>query len=570
MQSDRMSSTSDAPAGTGSIAGRYRVFLTAAVGSLLLFAAQPPLGWSLLAWVAPLPWLWIASQRELAVRRPNVQVWLAGVLYWMCALHWVRLAHPATIFGLVVLASVLALYLLAFLRLTRLGVLTLGLPIWLVAPLVWVACEWLQAHLFSGFLMGALGHTQLGFPNLVQIADIGGAYMVSMHIIFLASCVLKILCSLNSTCCSLPINAEQTRQRQSILRNVVTPASLAVISVAVVWGYGKQRIASLQPLEDAAVRRIALVQGSHRAVWTSDPGRDKRVMDSYMQLTADAATAAEPDLIVWPEGMFRTLLYTYDPTLSGDDFGDGKAEEYASYGPADLAASVGQFGSPLLVGIDRYHVVVSPNDTTGAVRGLLHNAAVAVNRDGSIIATYDKNHRVMFGEYVPGGDIWPGLYNYFPIGGITPGIDPAAFDIEGTRYMPTICFESVVPHVVRSQVAKLAANGQRPDVLVNLTNDSWFYDSSELDMHLNCTRFRAIECRTPTVVAANGGLSAHVDRTGRVVQVSQPMAEQVIIAEVTPGAADSFYVRHGDALPIGCLLLTAIIAMMAILRLRRT
>lgn len=568
-----MASTSDAPTGSSSYAGRYQTFLTAAVGSVLLFAAQPPLGWSLLAWVAPLPWLWLSTQQQFAARRPNLQIWLAGVLYWLCTLHWVRLAHPATIVGLCVLASVLALYLLAFIRLTRLGVLALGLPVWIVAPLAWVACEWLQSHLFSGFLMGALGHTQVDFQNLVQIADVGGAYLVSMLIVFVASCVLTILKSLISSSDFLrrsdASQREEQVERPLTARGMAMPLVLAIAALAISLGYGKQRIASLDSMEKSDVHRIALVQGSHRAVWTSDPGRDQRVMDSYMKLTETAA-AAGPDVIVWPEGMFRTLLYTFDATLSGQGTDGGTAEEYASYAPADLAATVQRFGSPLLVGIDRYHVSGPSDPDTGTGKGLLYNAAVAVDLNGEIIGTYDKNHRVMFGEYVPGGDWWPAIYNYFPIGGLTPGTSPAAFQLDGVRYMPTICFETVVPHVVRNQVAQLTANGQRPDVLVNLTNDSWFYDSSELEMHLTCTRFRAIECRTPVVVAANGGLSAHIDRAGRVVQVSQPMAEQVLIAEVSPGAADCFYARYGDLLPIGCLLATSIIAMMAILRLRQT
>jgi apolipoprotein N-acyltransferase len=132
--------------------------------------------------------------------------------------------------------------------------------------------------------------------------------------------------------------------------------------------------------------------------------------------------------------------------------------------------------------------------------------------------------------------------------------------------MPTICYETVIPHVVRRQIVELAGLGNRPDVLVNLTNDSWFNDSSELAMHLACSRLRAIECRTPLVVAANGGLSANVDCCGRVLDVSQPMTDQVLLVEVTPGGNKSIYLQHGDTFAIGCLLGTVLLVVGGLVR----
>ena len=63
----------------------------------------------------------------------------------------------------------------------------------------------------------------------------------------------------------------------------------------------------------------------------------------------------------------------------------------------------------------------------------------------------------------------------------------------------------------------LDAAGRRPDVIVNLTNDGWFWGSSELDMHLVAAIFRAVEVRTPVVVAANTGFSAAIDGSGRLL-----------------------------------------------------
>lgn len=507
------------------------------LGSLLLVFAQPLWSWSLLAWVAPLPWLYLATQSPLDGRRPYFKLWLAGFVYWFLAIHWIRLAHPATFFGLLLLAGYLGVYVPLFVLAVRTGVRKLGAPVWLVAPIVWVAIEWLQAHLLGGFLMAALGHTQIEQTKLVQIADLAGAYLISALVMLVAAAASELLF----------LNRRHHRAamwRQPVAVLVATAALLGAN-----W-YGEQRLVALEPPEDAPTRRIALVQGNERAVWTADPDRDRRVMDHYIELTRKARAEAETehapiDLVVWPEGAFRTPMVTYAPGIFVDE-----AKRAAEYIRDDLAQLKQLAQAPLLVGFDRVHFQGEDLPTE------IYNAAVAVDSEGVILSTYDKTHLVMFGEYVPFGSWWPAIYQLFPIGGVTPGRGPAAFAIDDVRYMPTICYETVIPHVVRSQVVELAREGQRPDVLVNITNDSWFYDSSELTMHLTCSRLRAIECRTPLVAAANGGLSANVDRCGRLLAVSQPMTPEVLMVDVVPGGAESPYLAHGDTFAIACLVVT--------------
>ncbi len=77
----------------------------------------------------------------------------------------------------------------------------------------------------------------------------------------------------------------------------------------------------------------------------------------------------------------------------------------------------------------------------------------------------------------------------------------------------------------------MAAEGKEPDILVNLTNDGWFWGSSELDMHLACGVFRAVECRKPFLIAANTGFSAWIDGDGRIRRQGPRRAKDVIVAE---------------------------------------
>lgn len=538
--------------------------LIASVGSLLLFAAQPPLGWSLLAWVAPWPWLWLAKSELPRGRWTWIQIWLAGVVYWLLAIHWIRLAHDATWAGWLLLASYLGVYLPVFVAAVRVGVRRLGLPLWAIAPPAWVGVEWLQARLLGGFLMGALGHTQIHWLSLAQISDLGGAYSVSFLVMLVAACLLE-----------MAFAGAHEPYRTSLLRAAVA-ALLAATALLASVQYGRTRLAELTPADDAPRRRVALIQGNFRAVWNSTESRDAEVMESYLRMSRAAVAEASSegyslDLVVWPESMFRAGLFTHEPGYQWPESAQYTLEEVADFGPQELRGFVAAINTPILVGIDRQHGLAADGLAADDPRAYkFYNSAVAVDRSGQLLGTYDKTHLVMFGEYVPGGKWWPGIYNFFPIGGLDAGDRAVAFEIEGVRYMPTICYETVIPHVVRRQVADLAAGGQRPDVLVNVTNDSWFDDSSELEMHLTCSRWRAIECRTPLVVAANGGLSAHIDRCGRLMSVTKPMTEDVLIADVATGASESSYLRYGDWFAIACLIGTSVVAIIGVLpRFRR-
>jgi apolipoprotein N-acyltransferase len=113
-------------------------------------------------------------------------------------------------------------------------------------------------------------------------------------------------------------------------------------------------------------------------------------------------------------------------------------------------------------------------------------------------------------------------------------------------FAPNICYETAIPQVIRRQVSTLEGRNELPDVLVNVTNDAWYWGSSGLDLHLACGVFRAVEARVPLVIAANGGISAWIDHTGRIRAQSPKMQTDTIVADVEPSGLRSLYVRYGD------------------------
>ena len=145
-----------------------------------------------------------------------------------------------------------------------------------------------------------------------------------------------------------------------------------------------------------------------------------------------------------------------------------------------------------------------------------------VDRAGKIVGTYDKVHLVMFGEYIPFSKWLPFLKRISSLtGAAEAGAGPVALCVDGVCYAPNICYETVIPHVIRHQVATLDAAGERPDVLVNLTNDAWYWGSSELDMHLACDVFRAVETRD---AAGDRGQRRHLGLDRPLTAASAPKA----------------------------------------------
>ena len=88
---------------------------------------------------------------------------------------------------------------------------------------------------------------------------------------------------------------------------------------------------------------------------------------------------------------------------------------------------------------------------------------------------------------------------------------------------------------------------------MNLTNDGWFHGSSELDLHLVCGVFRAIECRKPFLVAANTGFSAWIDSSGHIVRQAGRRTTGWIVADVELDDRRSPYLAYGDVPAGPCL-----------------
>ena len=503
-------------------------FALSFLASGLYWASLPPIGWRPLAWLAPIPWLMLARQPRLPGGRPYLQLWLSGFVFWLIELYWLTLPHWATGFGLLALACYLAFYWPAFVGLLRVAVHQAKLPLMIAAPVVWTGLELARAHLIGGFLLSALGHSQYEWLALIQVSDLAGAYGVSFLIVLGAACVVETWTARG-------------------LRRLV-PAGIFAIAMAATLGYGHYRL-NQDTLSPGP--KIALIQGSIDTELKSDPSQTRSIYDHYMQLSVDALRGQQDvDLVVWPETMFRYSWYTFAPDYQKPPDVEWTPAELEDNSRTAVRATAELLGAPLLLGIDSVH--------EGRNLTERYNSALFADAKGKILGRYDKVHLVMFGEFVPLASRFPWLYRLTPLpGGIDAGTGPRSVKVGKYGYAPNICFESTVPHLVRSQVAELRQRGEEPDVLVNLTNDGWFWGSSELDLHLICGVFRAIECRKPFMIAANTGFSAWIESTGSIVAQGPRRAAGTIMARPNLDHRQSLYLAWGDT-PAGMCLAACI------------
>ena len=495
------------------------------ISAALMWASFTPLDWSPLAWIALAP-LCLLVRLERAPRLWWLTTMIGGVAFWAPALQWMRLGDVSMYGAWFALSMYLAVYVPAFVGLSRVAVHRFGVPTSVAAPLVWVGLEFTRSHLMTGFAWYLLGHTQYRWIELIQLADVFGAYgvsfVVAMSSASLAGLIPKQWLQRLRLIAPIQLPAELSHLPQPddgpsanskgrFRGQVVSVAAcLLVVTTAVAYGYVRRGQAKFEPGP-----RVAMIQGNFTTSMKHDESEYGKILSTHDVLTG-YAVRHKPDIIVWPETMFRWPLVDADPDLSESDLRriapSVPSQSWRDPSVRNALQEMSQrSGASMVIGLDRFQADAA---------GLKHfNSATLITPDRGVVSSYDKLHRVIFGEYIPLKESLPWLKHFTPMPedfGISKGTGPVAFRCGKWRVAPVICFEDTVPHVVRDVVRSTSdsPNGDRLACLLNLTNDGWFHGSSELDQHLIASAFRAVECRTPLVRAVNTGISAVIDGDG--------------------------------------------------------
>ncbi len=292
---------------------------------------------------------------------------------------------------------------------------------------------------------------------------------------------------------------------------LVGPRPLAAVLLLGAWlgpvGLGALRPPAPDPGADAPILRIVQPNAPQDQKW--DPVLAPVFFRRALDLTA---APGAPDLVIWPETSVPFWVEPGHPAL------------------ARISAAAGErvvvFGAQRSVG-PRYF-----------------NTLFVLGPGGRIVDTYDKHHLVPFGEYVPLGDLAArfGIYGLASGEGFgySAGPGPRLVDLGPFgQVQPLICYEAIFP-------AEVGATAERPAWLLQITNDAWFGTFAGPQQHLAQARMRAIEQGLPMVRAANTGISAVIDATGRIIGALPLGLAGHFDAPVPAALPPTPYARTGD------------------------
>jgi len=541
------------------------------VAVTLRWIAQPPLSVWPLCFVALVPFLALVEIRSRFSRRDYLGFWLAATLFWLVSLQGIRHANPLMYGGWFLLSAYLAVYMPLFIALTR-TLRRRSVPLVASAPIIWVGLETIRNYFATGISAAMLGHSLADVPVSIQIADLFGSYGVSFVIVTVNVVVFLIASKIRPAFSSKWFSDAPGRG------HVVTASAYASGLLAATIGYGSYRLSEPSPEQRSErLATFALIQRSEPVEYQQNSIREQEIFQQYARdsITAFEQTPEPIDVVVWPESMFTGgypwMIAESDAmvpelfegsasefTLAIDSFRDYFLSRTADVQNV-LGLENGNEGKPHLIvgcGVIHYH------KQTNIYSGIVH-----VGAKGNVQDWYAKNHLVMFGEYIPIIRSIPWIRDFVPDGlMITAGEGPVPMQVGNTVVLPSICIETAVERVTINQIRELHGEGKTPDVVVTVTNDGWFDDSSIIDHHRRCAQLIAVGARRPILSAANNGPTAWIDHCGRVIDSVATGSNGSIIAAPMRETRMSLYVKIGDW-PAKILALACIVALLD--RLRR-
>ena len=369
---------------------------------------------------------------------------------------------------------------------------------------LWVGQEFFRSWFLTGFpwLYQGYAHTDTW---LAGWAPLGGVWLLSFLTVFTAC-----LCS------------EWTLWRR--------PAHglLAGTLLISVWGGGAllAQVEWTRPTGEPL--SVAMVQADIEQSRKWDPAHIDYTLATYRNMSY--ALPANTDIIVWPETAVPVLSSSALPFVQG------------------IAANLAQQGTTLITGIP-----VDQLDEEGQLR-IYNGIMVAGDKPNH----YLKHKLVPFGEYVPLEDVLRGLIAFFdlPMSNFSRGpLQQEPLYAADHSLAPFICYETVYPDFA----ARLAA---RSDLLITISNDSWFGKSIGPLQHLQMARMRALESGREMIRGTNNGVTALIDYQGRITTRIPQFQQLTLRGQVQPREGLTPWLRWGNW-PLGSVMGVALLLCLA-------
>lgn len=464
-----------------------------------------------------------AGRLQRGLAHPAVRAaeagWWFGFGYFFAGLIWIGEAFLVEInvftalmpLAVCALPSALALFwagAAGLAAIPQVGTVTRVVALAVTLPLA----EYLRGHIFTGFPWNVLGYALTQPLPLAQSAAFVGIYGLSIVVVLVFALPLVIAAG-----------AAEGRRGRSVR---LLAFGIGVVPIAVLFALGTWRLSAASGAAVTGVR-VRIVQPSvpQHEKWV--PQHQERIFEEHLALSGTAPSGQRDDLagishVIWPEAAMPFLPLDYPIVM----------ERIGQMLPRQ---------STLIAGGLRADYAGE-----GAMRrrSAVYNSILVFAGGGGVIGVYDKIHLVPWGEYIP----FRPLLEAIGLGGIArmrggfdagplprpllhlPGLPAAS---------PLVCYEAIFP-------AAIVQGAERPGVLVNLTNDGWFGNSTGPRQHFHQARVRAVEEGVPLLRSANNGISAAFDPYGRVLGSLDMNVKGTLDVDLPRAVSPPPYALYGD------------------------
>jgi apolipoprotein N-acyltransferase len=328
----------------------------------------------------------------------------------------------------------------------------------------WVFFEWLRSWIFTGLPWNLMGYGLSFSIAMLQISSVIGVLGLSFIVVYCSTGFAHIL----------------NNENDLFKRHLLITSSILIAML----GFGKQRLNQYS---------VNLTNTSIRLVQPSIPQTDKWDIDEFIDglqkhiKLSTINSSTDPQIIIWSEAAVPTEIYN-----------------------PELLKIISHYLKPtqtLITG------ATSEKKANGETK--LYTGMYGIDSNGNIVFEYDKIHLVPFGEYIPLKEYIP---IQIPIKKLTHGLvdfskgrQLQSIVLNNLKIKPLICYEVIFSEEVRS-------NNQNADLIINITNDAWYLNSSGPYQHFHMAQMRAVENGLPLIRSANNGISAIIDPLGRVLK----------------------------------------------------
>ena len=502
------------------------IFIVCLSGALLSFSA-PGYDFWIFAWFGLVPFFILLNTTN-KIKESILYAFLFGFCYNFWYLHWIFSIHPLSWLGFTnfqsLSISILSLVLTSFLEALFFVLFSVcyfcfknisvkpydqGIFKYLIVTLIWLIIfnKLSASKLLLGFPWTLVEYSQYKNLFLIQISEYFGSISIGFLIVFFNLVLSDLFLWIFSI---QKISKRYVPRNPGVLSSIISGFLFIVILIFLSVVFGSCLYKKNQENFSSKSVSISILQGNLPIKATRGGNLDIQLaLDTYDHLIK----STESLLVITPEGSLPAI---FTKNLRVQNW----IKTISNQKQADIISG-----------------------TYCKEKDKLTNCAASYSSLQKDFSFYKKERLVPFGEFTPFSNLLPKFLKHIAyniIGnGFCEGKENHLLKTNIGNVGTSICFELIFPELIRAQALRGA------NLLINLSDLSWFSDELTKKQFLSFAVFRAVENRKPVIVATNNGTSAFIEPSGKIKSQSVSNTKGVLLDWVNPNKKNTVYAKYG-------------------------